>query len=32
MGYITEDDVADVMDSLAAVLPQVGFPVAASAG
>ncbi|MDE2802033.1 MAG: alanine--glyoxylate aminotransferase family protein [Chloroflexota bacterium] len=28
MGYITEDDVADVMDSLAAVLPQVGFPVA----
>ena len=29
MGYITEDDVADVMDSLADVLPRVGFPVAA---
>ena len=29
MGYITEEDVDDVMESLAAVLPQVGFPVAA---
>ena len=28
MGYITEEDVDDVMESLAAVLPQVGFPVA----
>ena len=32
MGYITEEDVADVMESLAAVLPQTGFPVTASAG
>ncbi len=32
MGHITEDDVADVMESLAAVLPQTGFPVGASAG
>lgn len=29
MGYITEEDVDDVMESLAAVLPQVGFPVTA---
>ena len=28
MGYITDDDVADVMDSLKSVLPEVGFPIA----
>ena len=32
MGHITEADVVDVMESLQAVLPQVGYPAAASAG
>jgi aspartate aminotransferase-like enzyme len=29
MGHITDEDVADVMDSLKAVLPEVGFPIPA---
>lgn len=28
MGYITDEDIADVMDSLKVVLPEVGFPIA----
>lgn len=31
MGYITGEDVADVMDALQGVLPEAGFPVAAPA-